>query len=204
MEVQIYYNENKDLIYDGDALADFNKLVDELGLKCNNTKDENKSPIPFTWIDQATVRAFKLLCPNTNSIEEYPLEIPLEVIRQVSLSKTEKYFDKIEVWSNRTDPDPFAVGWVYKNDEDRKKKHSWMMEPYLIGRWGDEALSIPELIAKAKLIATTRIQEFAAVGIAKLESWMKCPEVWAEAYIANNNTEAAKAFDTNGNNALPF
>lgn len=203
MKAQIYLTENKELIYDGEMLDEFNALVDELGLKCNNVKDGEKSPIPYMWLDEATIRAFKLLCPRVDKVGNYPMEIPLEVLRHLKLSKNEKYFDEVEVWSNTKDPDPFMIGKVYKTNGDREKKYTWNMQNYLIGRWGAEKKSIDELINLARKIAEIRIKTYAAAGIAKLKSWIECPDVWADNYIFRNNDEAQKAFGSDSGN-LPF
>lgn len=203
METKIYLNENKELIYDGEMLDEFNNLVNELGLKCNNKKDNEKSPIPYMWLDESTKRAFKLLCPRVKSVNDYELEIPLEILRHIKLSQNEKYFDVINVWSNTKDPDPFLIGMMYKSDDDRKSGYTWKMESYLIGRWGAENKSIEELIKQARQIASTRIKTYAAAGIAKLKSWMECPDVWADNYIFRNNQEAQEAFGDNSD-TLPF
>lgn len=203
METKIYLTENKNLIYDGEALSEFNNLVNELGLKCNNQIDNSKSPIPYMVLDEATIRAFKLLCPRVSEIENFEFEIPLEILRHIKLCKNESYFDKLEIWSNTKDPDPFLVGRKYRNDDDRNKKYSWNMTYHLIGRWGAESREIKELIDEAREIAKNRIKTYAAAGIAKLKSWMECPDVWADNYIFRNNNEAQKAFDGSSDN-LPF
>lgn len=204
MNVQIFMTEeNKELIYDNDQLTEFNNLVSELGLQCNNQIDPEKSPIPFMWLDESTIRAFKLLCPHVDKIKNYRLEIPIEVLRQVKLSETEKYFDWIEIWSNIKDPDPFAIGRVYKDQQSREKEYTWNAQTYLIGRWGAESKSVPELIDMAVKIATTKIEIYTESCIAKLNSWKACPELWAKQYIFENNSEAAHAFN-NTSNSLPF
>jgi hypothetical protein len=203
MNVQIYLQEeNKQLIYDNDQLDEFKSLVSELGLQCDNHKDSEKSPIPFMWLDEATIRAFKLLCPRVDRVKEYRLEIPLEVLRSLKLSETEKYFDWVEIWSNQKDPDPFAVGRVYKDELSRSKEYTWAAQYYLIGRWGAEAKEIPELINMAVKIATERINTYATSTIAKLRSWQECPELWAKNYIFQNNSEASHAISDNS--TLPF
>ena len=204
MNVQIFLlEENKQLIYDNDQLTEFNSLVEELGLKCNNHKDSTKSPIPYQWLDESTIRAFKLLCPKVDTIENYRFEIPLEILQNVKLSITEKYFDWIEVWSNAKDPDPFLVGRVYKDDESRNKNYTWSASNYLIGRWGAENKSIDELIQLSIKIATDRISVYTESCIAKLNSWKSCPELWAKQYIFNGDSEAAHAFNNNSS-FLPF
>lgn len=203
MNVQIFIQEeNKQLIYDNNQLDEFKSLVSELGLQCNNHKDEHKSPIPFMWLDESTIRAFKLLCPRVDKIKSYRLEIPLEILRNVKLAETEKYFDWIEVWSNTKDPDPFAIGRVYKDDTSREKEYTWGAEYYLIGRWGAEAKEISELMEMAVKIATERIQTYSTSMIAKLKSWQECPELWAKSYIFQNNSEASHAISDNS--SLPF
>lgn len=203
MNVQIFIQEdNKALIYDNDQLDEFKSLVDELGLKCNNHIDSDKSPIPYMWLDQSTIRAFKLLCPSVDKIETYRFEIPLEVLRNVKLCQTEKYFDWLEVWSNEKDPDPFMIGKVYKNQDSRDKNYTWEASTYLIGRWGAEAKEVSELVNDAVKIAADRIQIYSESTIAKLKSWKECPELWAKQYIFNNNSEASHAF--NNGNSLPF
>lgn len=203
MNVQIFMlEENKQLIYDNDQLAEFQSLVSELGLKCNNTIDPEKSPIPYLQLDQATIRAFHLLCPQIDKIKEYRFEIPLEILRHVKLSETEKYFDWIEVWSNTKDPDPFCVGKVYKTASDRQSKYTWNATYYLIGRWGAENKTMDELMSMAIKLATTRIEIYTESCIAKLNSWKSCPEVWAKKYIFNDDQEAQRAFSES--NSLPF
>lgn len=204
MNVQIFMTEeNKQLIYDNDQLNEFNNLVNELGLKCNNHIDGEKSPIPFMWLDQSTIRAFKLLCPMVDKIKDYRLEIPLEILRNIKLCEVEKYFDWIEVWSNTKDPDPFVVGRVFKSAQDIEQNYTWNAEHYLIGRWGAENKSINELIEMAVKMATTKIEIYTESCIAKLNSWKACPELWARQYIFENNSEASHAFKDSGS-FLPF
>lgn len=199
MNVQIFMSpENKELIYDNDQLQEFRSLVDELGLKCNNHINPEKSPIPFMWLDESTIRAFQLLCPKVDKVENYRFEIPLEIVRNIKLSKTENYFDWIEIWSNAKDPDPFAIGRCYKDNDARNKNYTWSASTYLIGRWGAENKTIPELIDIAVKIATERVQIAAQVTIAKMKSWHECPELWAKQYIFADNSEAREAI-TSGN-----
>ena len=205
MNVKIYMSEDhKELIYDNDQLSEFKALVSELGLQCDNKKDAEKSPIPYMWLDTATIRAFKLICPKVDKIKEYRFEIPLEILRNVKLCEVEHYFDAVEIWSNVKDPDPFAVGAVYKDDESRTKGYYWNLQYYLIGRWGAEEKSIPELIKIAHQIATRRISDYAKSTIAKMTSWAACPEVWASKYISDDSSEAKSAIDRPNDLPLDF
>jgi hypothetical protein len=203
MQVQIFMLEdNKELIYDADQLKEFQDIVSELGLKCHNHRDVEKSPIPYQLLDEATMRAFKILCPVVSKIKDYTSEIPLEVLRHIKLSETEKYFDWVEIWHNEKDPDPFAVGRVYKDSTSREKEYTWSAHHYLIGRWGAEAKPIPALIDDAVRIATDRIKRTAEATIAKMKSWQSCPETWAKAYIQSNNGETSRAIE--GSNVITY
>lgn len=203
MNVQIFIQEeNKALIYDNDQLDEFKSLVTELGLQCDNHIDKEKSPIPFLWLDESTIRAFKLLCPQVDRLPDYKFEIPIEILRNAKLCTVENYFDWMEVWSNRKDPDPFLVGRVYKQAEHREKQYTWAADHYLIGRWGAEKKEVPELIEMALGIATERIRVYTQSTIAKLKSWQECPDLWAKQYIFSNNSEASHAIGDH--NILPF
>lgn len=204
METQIFLIEDqKELIYDNEQLTEFQSLVGELGLKCVNKIDSDKSPIPYMWLDESTVRAFKILCPSVDKVESYTLEIPLEVLRQVKLSKVEKYFDWIEVWSNRSNPDPFMIGYVYSSDENRKQGYTWNAIPYLIARWGAEKKSVEELIEMAVSKATNSVKDYSQAAIAKMTSWNQCPEAWAREYVFRNNSEVSRIIQFGGD-TLPF
>lgn len=199
MNVQIYILEdNKQLIYDNDQLTEFNNLVEELGLKCHNVRDNTKSPIPFMQLDEATIRAFKILTPRVDKLQNYQFEVPIEALRQVKLSETEKYFDTFEVWSNQKDPDPFLIGRVYKNEIDREKNYTWNQSTYLIARWGAENKSVSELMQMAVDVAAERIKNHAEAAIAKMTSWKACPEIWARQFISGGNNEASSAIDNQG------
>ena len=185
--------DNKQLIYDNEQLEEFKSLVSEMGLKCNNRIDSEKSPIPYMWLDASTVRAFKLLCPSVARADAYRLEIPLEILRNIKLAKTEKYFDWVEIWHNDKDPDPFCIGCVYKSELDRTNGYAWNVSHYLIGRWGAENKTVPELINIALEIATNKIKTFSIMMIAKMESLNKCPDIWAKKYLADGDNEVNDA-----------
>ncbi len=206
MKTQVFIlEENRELIYDNEQLTEFQSLVSELGLKCNNVKDSTKSPIPYMQLDQATIRAFQILTPKVDKLTDYLFEIPIEALRQVKLSENEKYFDAYEVWSNQKDPDPFLIGKVYKNEEDRTKGYTWNMTTYLMARWGAENKTVEQLMQMAMKIATERIYSHAEADIAKMTSWKQCPEAWAKQYIFNGNSETQSAIGgSNISLDLPF
>lgn len=149
-----YVEETTNLIHDNEALAKWNEKVEELQLKGQTAVVKNeKSPIPFLWMNSAIVSTFETLCPTKVDIKKYDkTPIPIELLETVSLCVKEDYFDCIKVWYNEAQKDPVIVGYVGKKGE---KKEDWHLEyygsKYLIGRWADVKASLDQLIERAKV-----------------------------------------------------
>lgn len=146
--------ETIDLIHDADSLQKWGDLVAHLGLtgQTQVQKDE-KSPIPFLWMNKSLIEMFSILCPSKVPIESYSkMPIPLEILDLVALSKREDYFYKIEIWFDEKTPDPVCIG--YRESVESNGKDKWYLdyyaERYLIGRWSDVKASFAELIERAK------------------------------------------------------
>ena len=150
-----YVSETVNLIHDNEALTKWNEKVEEL--KLSGQKEvvkEDKSPIPFLWMNSAIVSTFETLCPTKIDIKKYDkTPIPVELLEVVSLCVKEDYFDCIKVWYNEKQKDPVIVGYVAKKGE---KKEDWQFEyygqKYLIGRWADVKASLDQLIERAKKV----------------------------------------------------
>lgn len=150
-----YVSETINLIHDNEALSKWNEKVEEL--KLTGQKEvvkEDKSPIPFLWMNSAIVSTFETLCPTKIDIKKYDkTPIPVELLEVVSLCVKEDYFDCIKVWYNEKQKDPVIVGYVAKKGE---KKEDWQFEyygqKYLIGRWADVKASLDQLIERAKKV----------------------------------------------------
>lgn len=159
-----YVAETVNLIHDGEALAKWNDKVNELGLEGQKTVvKEDKSPIPFLWMNNALIATFQTLCPSKVDVKKYShTPIPVELLETVSLCINEKYFDKIEVWFNETEKDPVIVGYAY--DQTRTEKDFWYKthyaKKYLIGRWADVKASLDTLTKRARelFIASRKTQ----------------------------------------------
>lgn len=148
-----YVQETTNLIHDQDSLDKWNAKVEELGLEGQKkvlvVKD--KSPIPFLWMNNAIINAFKTLCPTACKIEEYDkTPIPVELLETVGLCKNEGYFDKIEIWYNERDKDPVIVGFSFNNSKNSDWEKEWYGKKYLIGRWADVKASLDALVDRAK------------------------------------------------------
>lgn len=151
-EVEVYLiEETQELIYDNEQLEKWNNLVAELGLT-GQTKvvKEEKSPIPFLWMNQTLVKTFEELCPQKVVVSDYDkTPIPVEVLSLISLSTKEQYFDRIEVWYNDKNPDPAVIAYKFtRGISDWEKK--WYADKYLLARWSDVKASLAELTNRAK------------------------------------------------------
>lgn len=131
--------ETAELIYDNEKLEKWNQLKSELGLVGqDDILRVDKSPVPFQPATKIQMQIIEVLCPKKDLIEAYRnTPIPLEVLELVSLSVKEGYFEKIHIHYDAVTPDPFAIGYRYKDEDDRAKGYTWNMQPYLIAKWGD-------------------------------------------------------------------
>lgn len=147
MEVKIYREpENASLIIEDKDLKEYNELIGSLGLPAPN-KEPEKVPNVYAYLNSAMIKQLSTLCPVRTSIEKYTkTTIPLEVLRVYKFAKDNEMFEGYEIWSDDKNPDPMLIGWKYRNDTAREKGFSWEKDRYLIARWGDCALEIPELL----------------------------------------------------------
>lgn len=146
-----YVEETLNLVHDGDALQKWNEKVEELGLAGQKqVVIEDKSPIPFLWMNSGLIATFETLCPTKVLIQQYDkTPIPVELLETVSLCVKENYFDKIEVWYNEQQKDPAIVGYKYKEGESTGWSADFYAKKYLIGRWADVKASLDALVARA-------------------------------------------------------
>jgi hypothetical protein len=170
-------NEVANLLVDEDALNEWKELKDELGLDAQNSlAQDDKSPIPYLWLNTNMKNIVEELCPISRDVSEYSkTPIPLDVLKIVKTCKTEKYFDRIQIWYTDIEPDPVCVGLLssafypygdeeidgvkfgsYKTVSKRdikkglwnkliKKSGTLTSEYYLLARWGDMARSFEDL-----------------------------------------------------------
>ena len=168
--------ETAELIYDGEALENWNSLVSELGLKGQESiVKPNKSPIPFMHLKKGLVNILSTLCPRAVNVEDYDkTPIPVEILKLISLSRSENYFESIQIWYDDKSPDPCALGinhvyysvdngsWKTRhNSKDSAEKemneNGWTGKPYqtsdgehyLLGKWADVKQSFDELKERA-------------------------------------------------------
>lgn len=149
-----FVEETKELIHDNDKLDQWKSLVGELGLSGQvAVVHDEKSPIPFLYMNNALISVFQTLCPRKELISVYDkTPIPLEILSLAALSTKENYFNKMEIWYDEQSPDPVLIGFkksnTYREDYASWQSSSW--DHYLIGRWADVKMSLDQLTEKAR------------------------------------------------------
>lgn len=143
MAIETYLIEEAEkLISEPEEAEAWTKIVEEVGLEGQKqlVKPE-KGPIPFIAMTKVMERVYETLCPGKEDVKKYKdSAIPMRVLSLIALSEREKYFHKIEIWSDKV-VDPVVVGYLTKE---------YSSPLFLIARWGDELRSFPELLQLAK------------------------------------------------------
>lgn len=113
---------------------------------------------PYRAMDDADKRVVKALCPQECKISDFKREvIPFRVLELAANALANKWFTELRVCYTENNADPFLVGVV----EERMQYSStnpdagtYMAERarFLIARWGDELMSWPDLVKRAKEI----------------------------------------------------
>ena len=122
--------ETAELIYDNEKLTKWKQLVQDLGLSGQESvHQEHKSPIPYMFMNQNLKNVAQTLCPRQENYKDYnATPIPLEILEHISLSVSEEYFERIEIWYDDKTKDPFAIGineeWKLGDIEDKWKNHT--------------------------------------------------------------------------------
>jgi hypothetical protein len=147
MQVKIYREpENASLIINEDELAEYNELIDSLGLVAPNP-DKEKVPNVYMHLNKAMEKQLLTLCPVRTPIETYAkTTIPIEVLKVYKFAKDNDMFESYEIWTDDKNPDPILIGWKYTSKDAKEKGYTWLKDRSIIARWGDEALELPELL----------------------------------------------------------
>ena len=147
MEVKIYREpENEALILDEEQLAEYHQLTSELGLKVIE-HDKQEVPNVYTFLNSAMTKQLHAICPRHLKVEEYKKStIPVEVLKVLKFAKDNNMYEGYEIWYNDVDPDPLLIGWNYIDDNARKNQYGWRKDRFLMARWGDCAMELPELL----------------------------------------------------------
>ena len=130
----------------------------------------------YRAMDEADKRLVKALCPNECKLDEFDREVvPYRVLEIAANATKNGWFNELRVCYTDNNPDPFLVGIVTK-EHKRYDGTTVMLEDkrFLIARWGDELMSWPDLLKRAKEIwkaeNTASLKNAIVEATAKLES----------------------------------
>jgi len=150
METKLFLiDEHKETIFEGTEIEKWKSLVDELGLtkQAELIKGNNTSPLPFPAMTEAQREIYHSILDRRESYKSFSNEaIPLSILSLIALCEKEKYFDMIEIWYSRHNPDPLVVGKNYESEDARINKYTWSMIPFLIAQWGPKIKPLSELL----------------------------------------------------------
>jgi hypothetical protein len=148
MEVKIYREpENESLILNEADLAEYNAIALELGFTTQEKAEEKNVPNVYISLNTAMEKQLKAVCPMKVDADKYiKSTIPLEVLKVYKFCKENNMFDGFHIWYNDVDPDPMLIGWNWQSALDKEKEYTWRINRFLIARWGDCALELPELL----------------------------------------------------------
>lgn len=126
MMVTTYFQEELgDITFEVEAMDEWKGLAEKLGLNHQLELVKGKSsPTQYPFLNTGMLRVLETLCPKKVPLNEFSITpIPLEVMRLAAMAINDNTFERLEVWYNDVDPDPFLIGinsksygWFY-NDQ---------------------------------------------------------------------------------------
>ena len=149
METNLFLiEEHKETIFEGTEIDKWKSLVDELGLTEQAKLIEGKkSPVPFPVMTEVQQAIYSVILETKIPYKQFQGEaIPLSVLSLIALCEREHYFEKIEIWYSRQNPDPLVIGKNYPDEKSRNNKYEWYMIPSLIAQWGAKIKKMSDLI----------------------------------------------------------
>lgn len=187
MEVKIYREpENEALIMDEKSLEEYNALITELGISVPVT--ENKTPNVYTYLNSAMTKQLHAVCPMHIQVEKYTQStIPLDVLKVLQYCKDQEMFDGYQIWWDDKAPDPLLIGWKWNSEDDKKSNYYWRVNRYLIARWGDCAMEIPELLEKGFERIKQELLDKANESVETCNSVLKNPDMYVRKILDNKS-----------------
>lgn len=188
MEVKIYREpENVSLILDENQLVEYNDLALELGFATTENVEENNVPNVYISLNSAMQKQLKTICPVKVDADKYTKStIPLEVLKVYKFAKDNKMFDGFHIWYNDVDPDPMLIGWNWQTEKDKANNYTWCIDRFLIARWGDCALELPELLELGFKKMKEELLDKAADAVDKCNAVLANPDLYVRKILSNN------------------
>jgi hypothetical protein len=189
MEIKIYREpENEALILDENQLAEYHELTAELGLQTVE-QQEQKVPNVYAFLNTAMTKQLHAICPKHVDVQDYKKStIPVEVLKVLKFAKANKMYEGYEIWYNDVDPDPLLIGWNFSSDNAREKQYSWQKDRFLMARWGDCALEIPELLQLGFDKLKQELIDKAKQAISTCNSVINDPEIYVRKILSEQAT----------------
>jgi hypothetical protein len=187
MEVKIYREpENQELILDEAKLAEYNQLIEELGIAAPS--EEKKTPNVYQYLNSAMVKQLHALCPMNIAVEKYTKStIPLDVLKVLQYCKEQQMFDGYHIWWDDKAPDPLLIGWKWLDENDKVNKYTWRSDKYLIARWGDCAMEMPELLEKGFERIKQEMLDKVALGLEQCNSMINNPDTYVRKVLNDDS-----------------
>jgi len=185
MEVKIYREpENEALILDETQLAEYHELTSELGLQVV-TQQEQQVPNVYTFLNSAMTKQLYAICPKHTAVVDYKKStIPVEVLKVLKFAKDNNMYEGYEIWYNDIEPDPLLIGWNYSNDTAREKQYGWQKDRFLMARWGDCAMELPELLQVGFDKLKQELLDKAKQAISTCKSVIEDPDVYVRKVLS--------------------
>jgi hypothetical protein len=137
----------KKQILNEEQLAEYHELTAELGLQTVEQSQEQKVPNVYAFLNLAMTKQLHAICPKHVEVGNYRKStIPVEVLKVLKFAKDNNMYEGYEIWYNDVEPDPLLIGWNYSSDNAREKQYGWQKDRFLMARWGDCAMELPELL----------------------------------------------------------
>lgn len=202
MEIKIYREtENEELILDENKLIEYNSLIAELGISPPNV--ELKTPNVYPYLNNAMTKQLHALCPMKIKVEEYTKStIPLDVLKVLQYCKGQEMFDGYQIWWDDKAPDPLLIGWKWENEDSKKNNYTWRVDRYLIARWGDCALEIPELLEKGFERIKIELIDKAKLSIEKCNSVLANPDTYVRGIIGESDVDCSINLNTSATGTI--
>jgi hypothetical protein len=185
MEVKIYREpENEALILDETQLAEYHELASELGLQVV-TQQEQQVPNVYTFLNSAMTKQLHAICPRHTAVVDYKKStIPVEVLKVLKFAKDNNMYEGYEIWYNDIEPDPLLICWNYSSDTAREKKYDWQKDRFLMARWGDCAMELPELLQVGFDKLKQELLDKAKQAISTCKSVIEDPDVYVRKVLS--------------------
>jgi hypothetical protein len=186
MEVKICREpENEALILNEEQLAEYHELTAELGLQVVE-QQEQKVPNIYTFLNSAMTKQLHAICPKHLKVEDYKKStIPVEVLKVLKFAKEQNMYEGYEIWYNDVEPDPLLIGWNYSSDNARTNNYTWQKDRFLMARWGDCAMELPELLQIGFDKLKQELVDKAKQAISTCKAVMEDPDVYVRKVLSD-------------------